>query len=54
MKILTDREIKNMAREKYPIENPNCATERFFKERMRNDYIRKLQEQRDKLLKDAN
>lgn len=53
-KPLTDNQIIKLAKERYKIENPKCINERFFKQRMRNDYIRKLKEERAKLLKDEN
>lgn len=43
---MTLTEAIRLACEKYPIENPNCQTERIFKKKMREEYVKKLLEQK--------
>jgi hypothetical protein len=39
---MTRHEAELLAQEKYPIKDPNCVTERFFKMNMRKEYVEKL------------
>lgn len=43
----TDAQLRQLSDERYPIENPNCATERAAKRRMRQAYFEKLKRLRD-------
>lgn len=43
----SDTELRIMAQERYPIENPKCQSERAAKLRMREEYFQKLKTLRD-------